>query len=206
MRTRRRRGFTLIEVMVSLGIMTIAGMAVVALQQQITRGNVHARQITIATQIAQTWIERLKLDALRWNTADPATDLNQTLYLSAMPAVGTRAGFTTIPFLTPTNTAGIARMLSSAFDYYGDDLSMAAGDPPNLFYCASHRLNWVYANQRLIRADVRVWWAKEGEAQIRVDYPRCADDDVSLNPGTPNGRHYDRYHVVYLSTVLRGAP
>jgi prepilin-type N-terminal cleavage/methylation domain-containing protein len=203
MRTRRRQGFTLIEVMVSLGIMTIAGMAIVALQQQVTRGNVHARQITIATQIAQTWIERLKLDALRWNVAGPANDLGNTTYLAAMPATGNRVGFTTIPFVTQTNDAGGVRWMSPAFDYYGDELNMAAGDPPNLFFCASHRLNWVFNNQRVIRADVRVWWAKEGESRIQVDYPRCVDNDIALNPGSPPGANFDRYHVVYLSTVLR---
>jgi prepilin-type N-terminal cleavage/methylation domain-containing protein len=206
MRTRRRQGFTLIEVVVSLGIMTVSGVAVIALQQQITRANTHARQLAIATQIAQNWIERLKFDALRWNVAGDAHDLNQTTYLQAIGDPGEPSGFTPIPFQRPTDAGGVSRMISPAFNYYGDDLDMSAGDPEGLFYCASHRLNWIYDNRRVIRADVRVWWAREGETVIQNDYPRCADDDTALNPGSPPGRNFNRYHVVYLSTVLRAAP
>ncbi|MEY4583070.1 MAG: hypothetical protein RL701_7773, partial [Pseudomonadota bacterium] len=73
----RRDGFTLVEVMVSLGVMMIGGMALIGMQQQTTRANVRSRDITIATQIAQNVIERLKLEALAWNTVTsvPANDL-----------------------------------------------------------------------------------------------------------------------------------
>ena len=76
---RRRQGFTLVEVMVSLGIMTIGAMAVLAMQQQIIRGNMHARQLTTATQIAQNVIERLKIDSLSWTAA--GLPPNTTIYL-----------------------------------------------------------------------------------------------------------------------------
>ena len=200
MRSRRKQsGFTLIEVMVSLGIMVIAGMAIIGLQQQITRANTHARQITTATQIAQNWIERLKLDAIGWTAIG---NLTGTTYLRDIPAPGTVNGFTPIPIQTPT-TAGVTRVMSAAFDYYGFDLNTTAGPPPNLFYCASHRLNWVFDNQRVIRADVRVWWARDGAGAIQTDYPTCQDNNTALNPG---GANFDRYHIVYLSTVLRGTP
>ncbi len=185
--------------MVSIGIMTIGAMAVLALQQQIIRANVHARQITIATQIAQNWIERLKMDATIWDLADkpPAA----THWLKAVGVPNTLANFTTIEPLPETSADG-SRMLSNAFDYYGDDLDNSTTAPVGLFFCASHRLNWVYANQRIIRADVRVWWAREGESAIRADYPRCVDDGASLSPG---GDNFERYHIVYLSTVIRAS-
>src|SRR5262252_3650291 len=116
----RRQGFTLVEVMVSLAVMTIAGMAMLGMQQQITRGNIHARQITTATQIAQNVIERLKTDALRWNAIGVPAG---TRYLGGVP-VGAIGVFTTLPFVTQT-LGGITRIQSNAFDYYGDDLNTA---------------------------------------------------------------------------------
>lgn len=194
---RKQSGFTLVEVMVSLGIMTIGAMAVLAMQQQIIRGNVHAREVTTATQIAQNVIERLKIDAIPWSL--PGVPAG-TRYLGVVTpgAIGT---FQTLPYFAATS-GGITRIQSNAFDYYGDDLNTQGGSPANLYYCASYRLSFVYTNNRIIRADVRVWWAREGIAAIRTDFPVCADDNVLLNPG---GAAVNNYHIVYLSTVLRAS-
>jgi prepilin-type N-terminal cleavage/methylation domain-containing protein len=194
---KKREGFTLIEVMVSLGIMTVGAMAVLALQQQIIRGNVHARQLTTATQIAANVVERLKMDATNWTA--PGVPGATNYLLGVVP--GAIGAFSTIPFIT-RSAGGITRFQSNAFDYYGDDLDTSAGSPANLFYCASDRLSFVYDNNRIIRADVRVWWAREGQASIRSDFPVCADDNIRLNPG---GNAIDNYHVIYLSTVLRAS-
>ena len=197
---RRRQAFTLVEVMVSLGIMTIAAMAIFALQQQLLRANAHARQITVATQIAQNWIERLKLDALRWNRAEAPT---ATTFLKNIGAPNAIGEFMTLPLAKPMR-GGETRVMSNAFDWYGQDLDTTTGPPKGLVYCASYRLNWVFGNMRVIRADVRVWWARDGiGTSIATDYSVCKDEGDALNPG---GADYDRYHIVYLSTVLRASP
>lgn len=193
-RRSQRQGFTLVEVMVSLGVMTIGAMAILGMQQQIIRANIHARQVTTATQIAQNVIERLKLDGVSWTR--PGTPAGPYLKNVTPGAIGP---FQTLPFHTMTN-GGNTRFWSNSFDYYGDDLNTQAGPPANLYYCASYRLSFVYTNNRIIRADVRVWWPREGEAAIRTDFPTCADDNIALNPG---GAAFDNYHIVYLSTVIR---
>lgn len=185
--------------MVSLGVMTIAAMAIFAMQQQLVQAGTHARKMTIATQIAQNLIERLKMDALRWTVVGPPPAT--TDYLKFVGATGTIANFQTLPTFTATR-GGDTRLLSNAFNYYGDDLNNVNGAPDGLTFCASYRLNWVFNNMRLIRADVRVWWAREGQSAIATDYPKCADTGAPLNPG---GANFDRYHIVYLSTVLRAA-
>jgi prepilin-type N-terminal cleavage/methylation domain-containing protein len=195
--SRKQSGFTLVEVMVSLGIMTIGAMAILAMQQQIIRGNVHARELTTATQIAQNVIERLKMDAITWNAPGvPAA----SRYLGGVTP-GAIGVFTTLPFITTSN-GGITRLQSNAFDYYGDDLDTQNGSPANLHYCASYRLSFVYTNNRIIRTDVRVWWAREGIGAIRTDFPVCVDDNARLSPG---GSLIENYHLVYLSTVLRAS-
>jgi type IV pilus assembly protein PilV len=188
-RRRRRSAFTLIEVMVSLGVMTVGAMAILALQTHTIRSNSHARELTTAMQIAQIWAERLKQDAATWNEAAAAsgtpsvsTVLANTTYLrtiSSPPA-----------FATLTN---LTAPISNAFDRDGNDVT-----PGTHFYCASVRLGWVYFG-RAMRADVRVWWARE-DKQITVDFPACQDTDAPLNPG---GTQFDNYHVVYLPTVIR---
>lgn len=198
----KRQGFTLVEVMVSLGVMTVGAMALLAMQQQTTRANVRARDMTMAMQIAQNEIERLKLEGLAWNTVTsaPASDLANSPLL--VP-VSTSGAFITIPTRSSSN-AGVTRDLANAFNIFGDDIVLTGADSATaaqVRYCASYRLTWIFDTNRAIRADVRVWWTKEAPSRsITADFPLCADDNVALSPG---GRFYDSYHVVYLSTVLR---
>lgn len=227
-RARRKQGFTLIEVTVSLGIMMIGAMALFGMQQQATRANVHARQLTIATQIAQTWIERLKLDGMRWVTVtgNPSQDLANTEFLRTVFAGGSGGTgiehvFTKIPLTVVHTAAGI----SNGFDYYGRDVPDMTNNMADVRYCASYRLTWVYwdrngfgastapTDDRALRVDVRVWWPKERIVNgskttgndLAVDFAGCDDDDTALNPpATPsNPTEFDNYHIVYLSTVLR---
>ena len=202
---RKHAGFTLIEVMVSLGVMTIGAMAILALQQHTIRSNNHARRLTMATQIAQIWIERLKQDAATWTLAAQATGspsaaavLANTRYLQAITA--NPNAFMTIPNVTAT--------VSNAFDYLGHDIdnttaqaNAGANTTAYVAYCASMRLSWVYFGESM-RADVRVWWPLEGQ-QIDNQVLNCTDDDQVLNPG---GARFNDFHIVYLSTVLRVNP
>jgi type II secretion system protein I len=200
----RRHGFTLVEVMVSLGVMTIGAMSLIAMQQQATRANVRARDITMAMQIAQNVVERLKLDGVAWTTVTPTTtaDLQNTQILKGI-AAATPGSFMPLPVLNPS-LSGETRVLGNAFTYAGDDIDLTGASAALLTqvrFCAGIRLTWVYASRRAMRADVRVWWSKEVPARtITSDFIGCADDNAALNPG---GGFYDSYHVVYLSTVLR---
>lgn len=200
---RREEGFTLVEVMIALGIMTIGALALVGMQQQTTRANVRARDITTAMQIAQNVIERLKLDAIAWNnvSTDAANDLVNSPMLAVI--VSTPNAFTTMAPVSST-LGGTTTVLSNAFDYLGNDITLAGASTAlqnQVYYCASYRLSWVYTNRRAMRTDVRVWWSREVPTRsIIADFAGCADNGVDLNPG---GNQIDNYHVVYLSTVLR---
>jgi type II secretion system protein I len=203
----RRQGFTLIEVMVALGVMTISAMALMSMQGQATRANGHARDMTTAAQIAQTVIERLKLDALAWTTITPSDpgDVTATEWLKDV-AIATPGDFMTLaPKSFPR--AGNTVQLSNAFDQYGVDVTVAGAATDVLAsvkFCASMRLGWVYDTQRALRTDVRVWWTKEVPTRsILDDFSGCADDNTRLLPG---GARYDDYHTVYLSTVIRPHP
>lgn len=195
---KRRRGFTLIEVMVSLGIMTIGAMAVIALQAQTLRANSYARQVTNATQIAQMWVERIKEDACMWTTAASETGgaptttdvLVNTAYLSAIVANEGR-------WVSPPDQDPFPR-ISRGFDFQGDDTAASIdGDP---FYCTAYRMQWVYFGSA-IRTDVRVWWPRAGSGAKATDFPACGSGS-NLSLLDPGGTAYANYHGIYLSTVL----
>jgi prepilin-type N-terminal cleavage/methylation domain-containing protein len=208
MRRASHKGFTLVEVMVALGVMTISAMALMSMQGQATRANGHARDMTTAAQIAQTVLERLKLDALAWTSitaADPGDVTLATVWLkdiaSAIPG-----NFMTLSAQSFTRLGNTVQ-LSNAFNQYGEDVPLtgaAAGVLASVKFCASTRLGWIYTTRRVIRADVRVWWTKEVPTRsILGDFLLCADDNSRLAPG---GARYDDYHTVYLSTVIRPHP
>lgn len=53
------KGFTLIEVLITLAIFSIGILAVAAMQMSSTKGNASSRRITEATALAESQIERL---------------------------------------------------------------------------------------------------------------------------------------------------
>lgn len=214
---RRRTGFTLIEVMVALTVMTTGALGVMALQRQVVIANRHARRIDIATQIAETWIERLKLDAMEWPlmharhprlatyNAGPrdVSTLRDTQWLrqiTASPRV-----FQTIA-INPDPAVGTGPSISNAFDFFGQDVVFGGGVAHA--YCASFRLSWARWElapaggwPRAIRADIRVWWPRErsGVGPATAPFATCEDKGESLSPG---GVDNPNYHFVYLSSVI----
>lgn len=186
---RRKRGFTIIEVVVAMGVMVVGVMAVVSLQTHTVKVNSLARQMSTANQIAQTWLERMKQDAHRWNqpgdplgTPTPIQALAQTQWLQAVNAVPGR--FQTVP---------VSASSSGAFDFQGNEIVLGAAGAP--FFCVGFKPAWVYIGHA-IRIDVRVFWPRERAAAV-VD---CVDTDAPLNPG---GALFGRFHTVYLSTVIK---
>jgi len=204
MRRRRqsRAGYTLIEVMIAVGIMTVGAVGIMALQQATTRGNVFARQTTTATQITRTWLERIRRDALMWNQRGLSGALT-TDYLRNVPVAATADGawFTPVPADTTLNTD------SYAFDGQGNELDPSTAPAGSMRYCVNVRLDWAI-DQEAIRADVRTWWyrqttstnAADSDARILADCAVGAEDTVTTEiDRTPTSR----LHAVYASTLVR---
>jgi prepilin-type N-terminal cleavage/methylation domain-containing protein len=217
---RRQQGFTLIEVMVSLGVMMIGTMAVLALQQHTIRSTKHARQLSTAVSIAERWQSRLEQDAHHLQLID-LTDANAPQNANEVAAAATylqvvndMPNGTNLfqPLPTDFTNTGISR----TFDHNGDDIAENSTD---VAFCASFRPGWIWTPSTapneagaVMRTDVRVWWPREGvqcQALDPPDYPDiasdfgvegCIDDDTKLSPG---GDLYDCYHVLYLPGVVR---
>lgn len=186
--TRRIRpsGFTLLEVMMALAVMTIGGSALIGMQAMTARFNTQSRQTAIATDIAQTWAERLKQDAVSWNLADPLGLVTTTWIRDADVGINTWMMPVTaqMPVALPWRTP--------AFDRYGRDV-----DPTvvaSIFYCVAYRfipvVPAVGARTPSMRVDIRVFWPREGTGSSGTCI--TADGMVGAN-----------YHSVGLPIVVR---
>lgn len=208
MRTRPRRpasraGFTLVEVLMALGIMTIGAMALMGFQQQVARSNRYARDLSTATQVAENWLERLKVDARAWTISTGRAQAgwpNQALMLANtqwLRQLAAGNAYQTIA-INPAAGGGTPGIWNAA-DMDGIDVNPALGTHR---YCVSVRLNWVYYGSAM-RAEVRVWWPKDyanvAPAALGI-FGNCADNDAALSPA---GASVAAFHVVYMSTVLR---
>lgn len=60
----REDGFTLIEVLIAVVLVGIGLLAVAGLQTTAMRGNSFARETTVATQLAEEMVERIRVNAL----------------------------------------------------------------------------------------------------------------------------------------------
>jgi prepilin-type N-terminal cleavage/methylation domain-containing protein len=75
------RGYSIIEVMMALGILAVGTTGVIALQKVSLVGNTNARVADAARQVAGTWVERIKTDALQWNDPLGIPDISETRWL-----------------------------------------------------------------------------------------------------------------------------
>lgn len=135
-----RRGFSILEVMIALFVMTVGLVALYSLQVVAISGNVVAQEFTQATQLSERWIETLRKDAISWTNQvnRPARIADSAQWKDA---VG--------PFLVNRD------MLDD--DNY--DVTVAI-DPR---YCIKYRVQSVPEgdiNPRVLRADVRVIWPR----------------------------------------------
>ena len=197
---RRRAGFTLIEVMVAVSIMTVGAMGIMALQQAATRGNIEAREMTMATQLTRQWIERVRTDAVRWNGTSLPTSLATTSYLKQLPnAGGTTNWFTP----TPLATSGE----SYAFDYFGRDATTAAQQK---HYCTNLRMTWLVMGATA-RIEARTFWHRRsngtsatlGDARL---FPNCGAGGGEAAVTTELAAPASRLRAVNVATVVRWQP
>jgi type IV pilus assembly protein PilV len=206
-----RRGYTFVELLMSLSILAIGVSGIVAMQKVTLNSNRHARNLALASQISQAWLEQLRVDAAAWNSptaANPAaSDLAaDTHWLSAL---GSAAGTTTGWFRPAWQGS---REFGPGFDILGRPVNTSV-TANNAFvrFCTHIRLSWLYrdtgsglANQGsmigngLIRAEVRVFWLRDGQTE-NVAGNLCGGS----TPVATIGAATERYHFVYNVSAVR---
>lgn len=187
-RAKRRAGYTLIEVLMAMGVLAAGSVAILGMHQAATRGNMASREVTTANVVAQQWVERLRRDALHWTRSGVAGDPTLLGGTAHLDQVGTQ-------WFVPESNPALGE--TANFDFYGRDLT--AGAAPH--YCTNVRLAWLFPGKSM-RADVRVWWVRRsngagGAADLANCAPGVAPDALTNNPDV---------RMVYTSTILRFTP
>lgn len=181
---RRALGYSLIEVMTAVAVMTVGASGILLMQGAATHSNQDAYETTIALNFASTWIERVKRDALLWTAANVGT--GGTLYLNRRDEWWAPA----LPLAAPEE--------SIAADYHGFDTVNRA----DMRYCMNMRtsaLQNLGGADSLLRVDIMVWWHRSARGDQDVVDRRLGDCEAAL----PQAEWGDpRYRMVFLSTVV----
>jgi prepilin-type N-terminal cleavage/methylation domain-containing protein len=199
--TRSARGYTAVEVLMAMTVMSIGAAAVMSMQRASIQGNLDARKTDIANSIARTWVERLERDAMQWTSPGPTNGSTSNMSTTALVL---NAGLTTNAGLwfLPNQYISNSPPFSPAFDILGRDLPQSAIGTE--LFCVGVRLSWLVVPATgvagLIRADVRVLWPRgiTGIPSGGVCPQVTAADSSPPNPLN--------YHSIYVSTALQGNP
>lgn len=202
MRSLRRwaaRGYTIVELMMSLSVLAIGVSGVIAMQRVTLATNRHAKDLSTATRIAEAWIDQLTADGSTWTTdGNNTSTLINTVWLKATTQNSTGA------WDKPVYSAALG--FGPAFGPLGQPRDPT--DQPQLdHFCAHIRLAFLQneaatstAGNGVIRAQVRVFWLRDDQSANAPTGNICAvtDSDFSNN--------LESFHVVYLTTSIRQLP
>jgi prepilin-type N-terminal cleavage/methylation domain-containing protein len=191
---QRRRGYTIVELLMALAIFGVGVTGVIALQKVTGASNQHARNLAIANHVGQSWLERLAADATSWtHLSNGALQLGPRWLGEVDNSPGTW-------FLPSTQDGFGAR-----FGALGQPLD--ADESDQTVFCAHLRLTMlnspqgatatglpVARNNGLLRAEVRVLWPRN--ARAAADY--CSDGTVQTT-----GQDVQSFHFVYQATAIR---
>ena len=172
-RRRAQAGYTLIEVMSAIAVLGCGLLGIVAMQTAAVSANQRASEITMATNLARRWQDRLRRDSYQWtqpSQSNPSSNIASTWYLSALGAATTTDWI--VPASPSSTVAGLPE--SAAFDFFGNDV---ATTDAAAYYCTQIRLTTLLPNQ-LIRSEVRVWWYRQGGVRPS-GYSDCARSSVA---------------------------
>jgi len=195
---RSRSGFTLVEVMIAIGIMTVGSLGILAMHNAVSGANRTANEMNTAIAITERWLERIDRDSLSWSEEGlNSAALNNTDYLSELAgSVAPTDWFTP----SPSDTTE-----SYGFDYFGND------DPSgsNTKYCVNLRLSWLRQGSSA-RVDIRTFWFRDGFVPGGATHSkwvdgtafRGADCDAATADGWDLGEA-PNINVVFASTVVR---
>ena len=202
-RTRASRGYTAVEIMLSIAVLGIGAAGVMSMQRAAIQGNADARMLDMGTAIARQWVERLRRDAVTWTQPDEATGGGATANwekpnTSLIWQIGESAVAGT--WVTPavqTWTQGTSVTINSpAADILGRDVAGTTSFP-NAVFCTQLKGDWLQQDQ-LMRVTVRVYWLRQLYAAPAGTF--CVADAPSAANAT------QVYHFVYATTAIRRTP
>lgn len=200
---RGHAGYTIVELMMALAVLAIGVTGIVALQKVTAVSNQHAKNLAIATRIAEAWQEQLATDAVAWNHPSPtdtgaaddlATDTHWLKLVTTKPDT----------WVQPDYDATL--LFGPGFDALGNPVAIP-GDVARARFCVNIRLSWLYpstatagapSGSGLLRSEVRVFWLRDGASTTAAFCSATSTASV--------GTAVDVYHFVYKASAVRQNP
>jgi prepilin-type N-terminal cleavage/methylation domain-containing protein len=196
---KTQRGYTAVEVMMSMTLLLVGAVGVMAMQRAAVQGNTDAREMDVASSIARKWMERAERDSTLWTPSTvAATPPANVQYASIIDeGVNTNtAGTWFVPSkrLVAGTVANQGDTESAGFDILGQDLVSLTN--AGLRYCVNLRVTPLTTDQTLMRVEARVFWPRNLTVAPDATYcsaapPASLDTDVT------------KYHFVYAATAVR---
>ncbi len=196
-RQHLKSGFTLIEVMIAIGIMTVGSLGILSMHHAVSGANRSAQEMNTGLAITERWIERIERDSLAWS----AIGLNSGELAGTAYLVGLAGTASSTDWFRPAPSDGDEHY---AFDYFGNDTDVSS----EIKYCTNLRLYWLRQGSSA-RVDVRTFWYRAGHLAGTATHPnwvqgaafRAAKCGAAAADGwgmesAPN------VDVVYASTVV----
>jgi hypothetical protein len=185
----RSRGYTVVELMMSLAVFAAGVTGIMTMQRTAAGANRMAKNVALASSIAQAWQAQLASDATLWRA-----NIDGTTWLKSLKTTGVNGNWQ-LPAWDET------RKFGRAFDALGGPVA-SDGE-----FCVHLRLTWLYHNaldvssslgapgNGTVRTEVRVFWPKEGAARIAGDCTNAAPATVAAAT--------DRYYFVVETGAVR---
>jgi type II secretory pathway pseudopilin PulG len=219
-RLARRRGYTAVEVALSILVLGIGAAGAMTMQAASIQGNSDARMMDVGNGIAREWVERLRRDAMTWTTPNLTTscsgqgcnwytntflisqigsDANASTWVwPDVPSSGGNAGKAFSIAATPGAAAGTSPYgYGRGFDALGRDLAIPSGGAtalPGLTFCVNLKGDWLLQDQ-ILHATVRVYWPRQMFTAASALF--CS------GPAEMAGSASQTYHFIYATTAVQ---
>jgi hypothetical protein len=187
----RSAGYTAVEVLMSMSVLAVGVIGIFSMEKVAVSSNVHAKNLAIATHIAQGWLGTLEAEAMRWDTT-PDVLANRTTWLGA--------GLGQPDWFRPDFSAG------QAYGPQFDELGNPVGQ--NGRFCVDLRLSplngatAISEGTGMSRVEVRVYWLRETAVPLNsVTAPRFPCQMLPVKVSLENESRL--FHFVYLSGAVR---
>jgi len=190
---RLARGYTVVELMMSLAVFATGVTGIIAMQRATITTNQVARNVAVANGIAQAWLTQLQSDGTLWQP-------------KVVPAI------TPVWLLTANASNGLwqlpawnaTRQFGPQFDGFGAPVQA------NPQFCAQIRLTWLYGDgtsqgglngNGLIRTEVRVFWPRDTLGTAGFDAGDCTDNTQATVDGV--AAKTTKYHFAVQAGAVR---
>jgi hypothetical protein len=188
---RRRYGaaYTAVEVLMSLAVLAVGVVGIIATEKVTLASNVHAKNLAIATRIAEGWLGMLEAESALWDKSGSLTDTTWLLQ-----------GFGLAGWFRPTYSGTLE--FGPAFDALGNPVR-TQDQNPNARFCVDVRLSQLTPSiigGGLMRTEVRVIWLRnDGAIAGATATHACSVAAATVDTAASS----PLFHFVYMSSAVR---